>query len=482
MTRITLFLFFWLLAIAPIYSRINIATLPEKDAPPVSADYEVSISGNGTEWQKVPVLHCDVDMHKVSKASFAEFDTDSPVTVRVRNLRPDGAFGSIDRVAVRPTQLGIIPKKIDERTVEFTLPSPKYVSVEFGNDLHHNLHVFANLLLTEHYAGDGQQTINWAGEAAHDVFVKDAKVIYFGPGMHRPKDLPSSEIKIPSNTTVYIAPGAVIKARLIVDHAENVRIISRGVIDHPLRGLEITFSKNVYVDGLTILNPMHYSVFGGQSEYITLKNIKAFSSRGWSDGIDLMCCKHVKIENVFLRNSDDNLAFYNHRWWYWGGTEDIEVSKAVLWCDFAHPVNIGSHGDDRSVTGEVLKNVKIHDTDILYHNGDGALTISCGDKNHISDITFDNIRIDNIKRGRVFDFKVVFGAKYNRAPGNSVSNVTLSNINLFGNTELLPSRIMDYDEARKVNNIKLSNVCVIGQKMRMSDVERSMQVTSSQPF
>ena len=111
-----------------------------------------------------------------------------------------------------------------------------------------------------------------------------------------------------------------------------------------------------------------------------------------------MCCRHVKIHNVFLRNSDDCIALYNHRWWYWGGSSDFDISRATLWCDWAHPVNIGTHGDDRSETGETLENVRIHDCDILFHVGDGMLTIGCGDKNTIRDVTYDSIRIEDVPK------------------------------------------------------------------------------------
>ena len=53
------------------------------------------------------------------------------------------------------------------------------------------------------------------------------------------------------------------------------------------------------VDGITILNPQHYTVYGGQSENLTIRNLKSFSARPWSDGIDLMSCRHVKIDHVF---------------------------------------------------------------------------------------------------------------------------------------------------------------------------------------
>ena len=141
--------------------------------------------------------------------------------------------------------------------------------------------------------------------------------------------------------------------------AENVRIVGRGILDHPLRGIEITYSKNVLIDGITVLNPAHYTVYGGQSENITIRNLKSFSARSWSDGIDLMSCRHVRIENCFLRTSDDCIALYNHRWWYWGNSEDFDISRCVFWPDVAHSVNIGSHGDDRAERGEVLSGVRI---------------------------------------------------------------------------------------------------------------------------
>ena len=107
------------------------------------------------------------------------------------------------------------------------------------------------------------------------------------------KDLPNNQIRVPSNTTVYLAPGAVLKAKLLVDNAENVRIIGRGILDHPVRGIEITDSENVLVDGITVVNPEHYTVFGGGSSDIVIRNLKSFSCRSWSDGIDMMCCRKV---------------------------------------------------------------------------------------------------------------------------------------------------------------------------------------------
>ena len=442
-------------------TQVKVWSLPEKDAPYRSNAYEVSVRAEGdTEWKQVEVLRCDVDLKRVQQATFAEFDMHGKAYVRVKSEKC-----KVKNIIVRPSSRNITPKRIDDETIEIILDKPEYISVEFDSDRTHNLHIFANPMLDEHHTPDEPRAINWTAPNAQDVFVKDANLIYFGPGIHKPKDLPSEEIKIPSNCTVYLAPGAVVKARFIVDRAENVRIIGRGILDHPLRGIEITYSKNVLVDGITVLNPAHYTVYGGQSEDITLRHIKTFSCRPWSDGFDLMCCRRVRIEGCFLRTSDDCIALYNHRWWYWGGTEDVEVTRCTMWPDVAHPVNIGSHGDDRSETGETLQNVRIHDCDIVYSRTDAALKFSCGDKNWIRDVRFTDIRIEGVEETALFGIAVVFGTKYNRAPGNGIDDITFENISVTNDTtQLRPSFIHDYDATHRVSDrILFKNVTVNGE-------------------
>lgn len=447
-------------------AAIKVYDYPVKDGVEEMNDYEVSVrEAEGGEWFSLKTLRCDVDMHKVQKASFAEFDMGRPVVVRVKNLRDDALSAGQMEVIVRPLSKKISAKHIDERTIEFRMDTPEYLSVEFNKDRKHNLHIFANHPETEVYTGKEENCINWVGKNNHDVFVKDAPLIYFGPGVHKPKDLPSAEIKIPSNTTVYLAPGAILKAKLCVDHAENVRIIGRGILDHPLRGVEITFSKNVLVDGLTMVNPQHYTVFGGQSENITIRNIKSFSRHGWSDGIDLMCCKNVTLENVFLRNSDDCIALYNHRWWYWGGSKNITIRRATLWADVAHPFNFGCHGDDRSKKGETLRNVNVSDCDVLNEDDDAVFCVRAGDNNTLRDITFDNIRVEDIERGCLFNVQIIFSEKYNRAPGNTIKNLTFRNISFTGDESTLSrSIIRDYDSTRGVHDVTFENITVNGRK------------------
>ena len=93
---------------------------------------------------------------------------------------------------------------------------------------------------------------------------------------------------ITSNQTVYLAPGAVVQGKFVCNKVENVRFIAGNYFKSV--GFEITYSNNIEIDGITVINPTHYTVYGGQSSNIKINNLKSFSTKGWSDGIDLMSC------------------------------------------------------------------------------------------------------------------------------------------------------------------------------------------------
>jgi len=431
-----------------------------------NADFIVQVrpAGSNANWQELPVYEVQVDMDNVQRASMAQFDMDNcPVEISIHKQTP----GRIDNVAIRPLSKNVAYTS-DSSTIHFQLGGPQYLSIEINGDRAHNLHLFANPPESEMFDGTGDNVINW-NAGTKDIFVQDATLIYFGPGVHKPKDLPNVEIQIPSNTTVYLAPGAVVKAKLVVNKAENVRIIGRGILDHPLRGIEITHSNNVLIDGITIVNPDHYSVFGGESSNITIKNLKSFSCKGWSDGIDLMCCSDVHIDNVFMRNSDDCIALYGHRWNFWGNSSNITVENSILWADVAHPINIGGHGNDHN-EGDTLENYVFRNIDILEHDEDddtyrGCMAIGCSDKNLIRNVLFEDIRVAHFQEGRLFYLKVYYNDKYNNAPGRGIQHVTFRNI-CYDGTGAFPSLIQGYDARKMVTDITFENILINGTAMK----------------
>lgn len=432
---------------ATVSGMAQLVTYDGKPNMPWIDDYTVKVRDvKSKEWKDLYEYKVNVDLDRIQDATMVQFAMGSPVEVMVKKNN-----GMILQVDIRPFSKNITYRK-ERNAIFFTLNKPQYLSVEFNGDRLHNLHLFANPLETETYK-EG-----------------DKNVMYFGPGVHKPSDLPNNTFTIPSNTIVYLAPGAVIQGRLLVNNAENVKIIGQGILDHPFRGVEVTDSKNVLIDGLTVVNPQHYTIFGGNADGLTIRNLKSFSCKPWSDGIDLMCCSNVTIDNIFMRNSDDCIAMYAHRWDYYGGTHGANVTNAVLWADVAHPINIGGHGNPDDPAGEIVENLRFKDIDILEQDEDdkdyqGCMAVDCGDKNLVRNISFENIRVEDIQEGRLFHVRVRFNQKYDHQPGRGIENVTFRNITYTGVGEN-PSLIEGYDKNRMVRNVTFDNVIINGRKMK----------------
>ena len=412
-------------------------------------DYTVKVRQVGKkEWVDLYEYNVKVDMDTKSDATMVQFDFSGKVEVLVQKNN-----GEIRSAVVRPLAKGIQPE-IDGNFLLFTIDKPQKLSVEFNGDRLSNLHVFANPII----------------ENVPDK--NDPNVMYFESGIHEPTDTTGKCFRIPSNTTVYLEGGAVLKGRLNCDSVENVKILGHGMLLEPQQGISIAYSKNVLIEGITVINSRHYTVSGGQSTGITIKNLKSFSYQGWSDGLDFMSCSDVTIDDVFLRNSDDCIALYTHRWNFYGDCRNVRVLNSTLWADIAHPINIGTHGDT-STEGEILENMLFTDIDILEHDEDdpdyqGCMAINVGDHNLARNIVFDNIRVEHIQEGQLFHLRVVYNQKYNTGPGRGIQNILFKNISFTGQYPP-PSLIEGYDNQRMVDNITFDNIRFNGESVSLSE-------------
>jgi polygalacturonase len=250
-------------------------------------------------------------------------------------------------------------------------------------------------------------------------------------------------------------------------------VIGHGMLDGPQQGFLVAYSRNVTIDGPTVVNPTYYTLLCGQSSGLAIRNLKAFSATSWSDGIDLMSCSDVIIDDVFLRNSDDTIAVYGARGEFKGDARNYRVTKAILWADIAHPINIGLHGSKDSP--EVIENLVFRDIDVLGHDEDdrdyqGVMAITDGDNNLVRNVTFEDIRIDSIEEGMLFNIRAVFNAKYSLAPGRGVEGITIRNIAFKGGDINRPV-IAGYAADRAVRDVRIENVTVAGRRLRRADID-----------
>jgi len=405
-------------------------------------DYTVKVRMPGGEWQDLYEYNVKVDLDKPQDASMAYFDFSGSVEVFVQKNN-----GNLQSVKIRPSSYEIKPIS-NGNSITFTLNQPKKLSIEFDGDKLHNLHLFANPIET--FRPDPG----------------DPNVIYFGPGVHMPKDLPGDAFNIPSGKTVYIAGGAIVRGKLLCDKVQNVRITGRGIIDQPQRGVEIRHSSNVTVDGIIVVNPKHYTIFAGGSDHLTISNLKSFSANPWTDGLDFMSCSDVTVDDVFMRNSDDCIAVYAHRWEFYGDAKNYTFTNSTLWADVAHPINIGVHGNTEK-TGETIENLLFKNIEILEHDEDdlsaeGCMAIQAADMNLVRNVKFEDIHIDNFQEGKLLQLKVAFFDKYNSAPGRGIENIYFKNITYNG-SNISPSIINGLDKDHLVKDVTFEDLRINGK-------------------
>ena len=401
-------------------------------------DFEVKARINGGEWQNIDTYAFKVDRvadakHNVELTSVAKFEFEGNVEIQVKSIAQD-----IKSYKIRPDSYAIAARQ-EGNTLTFSLDRPRYLSVEINGNIYHNLQIFADNVLEK-------------------PKVKKKNLMYFGPGVH---DFKGDSIHIASGKTVFIDNGAVIKGWLSTYGSRDVKIIGHGIV-MPGRheGIMVRYSKNVYIDG-----PLTTQLPVGGSDSVTVKNAKVMSWYGWGDGFNIFASNNVYQEHLFARTSDDCSTIYCTRKNYHGGCRNITVKDCVFWADVAHPIMIGLHSE--TPENEEITNVTYKDIDILEHceyqiDYQGCIGINDGDNILVKGVTFENFRIDNIRKGMLFNMRVCFNKKYCSAPGRGIEDITLRNIAYKGEAPNM-GIIAGYDQTRKVKNIRFENFTINGK-------------------
>lgn len=437
---------------APLITPGSLEVYP----PPPGSDYYTSFDDTftvrvrqpGGEWRDLYEYRVMVDLDKPQPASMVTFGTGGPVEVAIQKNN-----GAVRHVTVRPASRGIEARLVGA-IAYLKLEGPANLSVEFDDDRLHNLHLFANPIYTAMRPKEGR------------------KVVTFGPGIHVPPRGQDS-FRFESNTDVRLAGGAILKGQVDVGRAHNVRIVGPGLLKGGKEGITVLHSQAIEIDGPIVINPGHYTLMCGQSRGLTIRNLRTFSAGGWTDGIDLMACSNVHIDGAFLRTSDDAVAIYADRWDYHGDARNYLVENSTLWADVAHPVNIGLHGSKdvpRTIENLVFRNIDILDHDEDDRDYQGALAITDGDNNLVRNVVFDDIRVDRIEEGILFNFRVVFNQKYSLAPGRGIENIVMRRVRLRSGRVNRPV-IAGYDTHRIVRDVSLVDVGGPDGALSLEDID-----------
>jgi hypothetical protein len=419
---------------------------PRPTEMPTKGSFSVMVRSPKTEWvpldiylAKLSLINTTSGSGQIQESSMAYFDFSGTVDVEV-TYNPS-AVHSAD---IRPNSYGIIPK-VRGNTLKFSLVQPRNLVIQVNDEIFDCLQLFAGSIETNVPAAN------------------DTDVIYFGPGMH---SVSGGVLQVPSGKTVYIAGGGVLTSGVNFTNVHDATLRGRGILyNTPGGAITVAYSERILISGVTVLNPNGYAVTAGQANQLTIEDFHAFSSKGNGDGIDLFSCSDTLIDNIFMRNSDDCVAIYNHRWDYYGNSSNITLQNSSLWADVAHPINIGTHGNTDSP--ETMDGIAIKNIDILDHREpqmlyQGCIAINPGDSNLVQNVLIEDVRVEDFREGQLINMRVMFNSKYNTSPGRGIRNVTIRNLTYEG-TKANPSIFEGYSEEKSIDGVTFENLVVNGK-------------------
>ena len=110
--------------------------------------------------------------------------------------------------------------------------------------------------------------------------------------------------------------------------------------------------------------------------------------------------------------------------------------------------------------------IRLRNLDILLHDEfleeyQGAMAVNAGDNNTVRDIKFEDVFIEEIRQGQIFNVRVFQNKDYNPVPGKSVERVCFKNVKYAGPDKR--SLIAGFAPERLVREIVFENCFYNGQ-------------------
>lgn len=382
--------------------------------------------------------------------TYFDFKGVAKIEVTVPNIE-------LESVKISPVSEGITPEiNKENHTISFTITKPDTYTLTFNDSPSRALHIFANPLETNVPSKD------------------DENVVYIGPG-----EWNIENIFLEDNQILYLSGGAVVHGIINSNFAENITVMGRGILDGS--SFEGWMGKTAYIplkfddcDGVTIkdiivLNPNAWVCSAYNSKNGLIDGLKIISSRPNGDGITLQSCTDYVVKNSFVRSWDDNLVIKN----YGGNSSNISFTNMQLWTDLAQSMEVGyetnkGQRQDASITGITFEDITVlnnfHKPVISVHNADDAM---------VENILFKNIIVENAQMGSgdgseipyLIDFNIANNPNWSSTKERGqIRNVTIENVQVLSG-KFNPSRINGFDETHTVEDIKISGLNILGEKI-----------------
>jgi len=423
------------LAAGSLSAESTLVTYPAPAGANLAKDFVVKINSKETA------------VYDSKVAAFTYFSSKGTANVSVTTGR------DIETVDIRPKSRGIT-YSVKDKTISFQLDRPCNLSLEINGDIKRPLFLFANPL---------EQNPPKPG---------DKNVRYFEAGrIHK-----AGEIKLGSGETIYIAGGAIVQGRIRAEGAENARVLGRGILDgsgrdYKTQMVKLSGCSDVQMDGIIVFNSFGWTLVPVKSDNVRSTNVKVTGWRDNDDGVDIVGCTNLSIENCFLRTKDDCIAVKASPGYFEEGesglcnVRNVRVIDSVLWnAEWGNAMEIGFELQTKKISDILFRNC-----DIIHVERGGTFTIHNGDFATVENIRFENIRVED-SRDKLIELRVGLSIYSKDCPWELHRQNPQRKRSPLGQwVRPEPEKEQEFAAQRgHIRNIYFKNIAVSGQKLPKS--------------
>ena len=330
----------------------------------------------------------------------------------------------------------------------------------------------------------GREDVTTRIQAAIEGVAARSGILYFPPGIYKTRQL-----NLKSNLTLYLAPGAVIKATteedpsygeglIQIENAENVKIIGRGTIHgngsywRSLGGwyslILLKNTRNIRLQDILLKDPAVANVWISYTDGVRIDNVKILANPEPeflnTDGFNFWSARNITINNVLYKGTDDATSHGGDMHGTIQNNENINVTNAIFYG--GNGFKIGSTTKQKRISNITYENI-----DVVYANELSGFWPMTGA--NFENIYLKNIRVEDIlddqqtdKSAGLFQWRIQ-AAKWE--PESSpqklgyIKNVYVQNLKVddHGGAK---SIFQGYDHHRDISNITFDNLQIQGKK------------------
>lgn len=303
---------------------------------------------------------------------------------------------SFKKAVLRPQSLEI-PFDREENHIRFSLPYKAKVSLELDNDLKRPLLILSSCYVAPRSKGE-------------TYYFRKGQIYNVG------------NLELKSGESAYLEEGCVVCGRIYSNMADNVRVSGNGILyggvwhkpDENGGRLMASFylGKHILVEGISVVDNGVWNVVPGACRDVIIRDVNIMSRLVTGDGIDIVGCEEVLVEDCFIRACDDCVcikacalpgpaACCNVR--------DIKVRRCVLWnAEPGNALEIGYELRCNEVSDVVFEDCDIIHCEYEGNQSGGVLTIHNADRAKVHNVRYENIRIEDAQQRFLISSPILF--------------------------------------------------------------------------